>query len=496
MTPVLARRLMVAALALGVLGNWVLRADYWRLGFLLWVSGLAIVALLSTPAGTEADPRRPREHRLLAGSAIAIASLFVLRDAELLYVVDFFALVVVAALIAWRASGRALVAVEPRDAIAGGLGAVATAIAGAPALALRDAAPLRIVPEDRRTLGGVAIGTFVAAPILLIVTALLAQADPLFAGFVENAADLLDAGLVGHIAGILLASWIAAGALRGSLVPILGGIPMPSVLATRVGFPVFAPLLGGLAVLLSAWIGLQVRVLFGGAGYVIATSGVTVAEYARRGFFELIVVAGIVLGSLLVADDLLERGATATRRSFRALGIVLVGLVAVLLTSAVQRLALYVSHFGLTDDRVLALAILVWVAAVLGWFAWTVLREARHRFAPGVLLLSAGWLVALNAANPERRVVETNLRRAEQGKEFDVAYHAKLSGDAVPALVAGAARLGPAREAEVREALRVEWAKRGTGRDDWRAWSLPYLRALRLTSSVPPSGTGPATGAR
>jgi hypothetical protein len=127
----------------------------------------------------------------------------------------------------------------------------------------------------------------------------------------------------------------------------------------------------------------------------------------------------------------------------------------------------------------LALAVLVWVALMLGWFGWTVLRDVRQRFAPGVLVLSAIWLVAFNAANPERIVVETNLRRAELGKEFDTAYHAKLSGDALPSLLAGITRL-PAEQGEaLRAALREQWAARTEARDDWRAWSLPHILGVR-----------------
>jgi hypothetical protein len=96
-----------------------------------------------------------------------------------------------------------------------------------------------------------------------------------------------------------------------------------------------------------------------------------------------------------------------------------------------------------------------------------------------VLVVSAFWLGALNIINPERWVVEHNVRRAEAGMEFDVVYHAKLSGDAVPSLLRAADRLGAERAAELRNAIEMEWAKLKLVRADWRSWSLPYLRAAK-----------------
>jgi hypothetical protein len=227
------------------------------------------------------------------------------------------------------------------------------------------------------------------------------------------------------------------------------------------------------------WIGLQVRTLFGGTPYIAVTTGVTAADYARSGFFELIVIAGIVLAVLLLVDDLLHRDDFAQRRLFHTVGRLLVTLVAAVLVSAVMRLALYLNFYGLSDDRVLALAVLVWVALVLTWFAMTVLRGTRTRFAPGVLVVSALWLGALHIINPERWVVEHNVRRAEAGLEFDVAYHAQLSGDALPSLRRAADRLGAEHAAALRNAVELEWAKRKRERADWRSWSLPYWRATK-----------------
>jgi hypothetical protein len=477
MTPQLARRILALSAVLGLLANWLLKVNSWSAGFVLWVL-LVLGVAFYVEAATESEPTARRDRRILYGTAGALALLLVLRDAESLYAVNFFAFMVVLFLVAWRASGRSLTQLEPRDALIGIGSSVTAAVAGAPTLALRDADAKPMDASTRRSYRGFGIGSLVAAPVLLVVTALLASADPLFAGFVEHTGELLELSLVGDLVFIGAVSWLTAGALRGSLVPVgING----TMFRRELGLPFASvlPLFGGLALLLSAWIGLQVRALFGGAAYVAATADMTVANYARQGFFELIVIAGIVLAALLVADDVLERNAESERKSFRILGQVLVALVGAVLVSAVSRLALYLQFYGLTDDRVLALAVLVWVAIVLTWFALTVLRGQRARFATGVLVLSVIWLGAFNAVNPERRIVETNLRRAEQGMEFDVAYHARLSGDALPALLRGADRLDPAVAAELRAAVKAQWAKRAESRSDWRMWSLPYVLSAR-----------------
>lgn len=485
MTAATARRILPTALALGVLADWLFRAYQPRAGFALWcLAALAAAFLIgrrdpSADTSHEGSHERPREasreRALLIGAAAALVALLVLREASILYALNGFALFVTLLLVAWRALGRPLAQLEPRDALIGGVAAIASVAGGTPTLLLRDAKAEPLGERIRGSYKTFGVGVVVAVPVLLVVTSLLASADPLFAGFVDEVGVLLDTSAAEHIGVTLATAWIAAGALRGSLVPL-------AVDGTRLrktwDLPIstFVPVLGGLALLLSAWIGLQVRAMFGGAAYVTATSGVTVAEYARRGFFELVVIAGIVLAVLLFTDDLLDRGADAARRSFRALGSLLIGLVAATLLSAVMRLSLYLGFYGLTEDRVLALAVLVWVALVLGWFALSVLRGERLRFARGVLLISAVWLGALNAVNPERWIVETNLRRAERGLEFDVAYHARLSADALPALRSASGRLPEAQASALREAVAEEWARRNARRaDDWREWTLPYL---------------------
>lgn len=482
MTPATARLILPMALALGLLADWLFRAHEPRGGFVVWcLAGLGAALLIGRrAAASDAAPAEPAtgrwaERSLLIAAAMGLVLLLVLREAPMLYALNGFGLVVTLLLVAWRSLGRSVAQLEPRDALIGGVAAVASVAGGTPTLLMRDANASALGEQVKGNYKTFGIGAIVALPVLLMVTGLLASADPLFAGFLDEAGALLDTTMAEHIGVTLATAWISAGALRGSLVPLaLDGTRFRKT--WELPLSTFLPALGGLTLLLSAWIGLQVRAMFGGAAYVAATAGVTVAEYARNGFFELIVIAGMVLAVLLVTDDLLVRGAESARRSFRTLGGILIALVAAVLVSALMRLSLYLGFYGLTDDRVMALAVLVWVAAVLGWFAFTVLRGERLRFARGVLAISAVWLGLLNLANPERWVVETNVRRAERGLDFDIAYHATLSADALPALERAAERLGEPRATELRTAVAARWTELNARRaDDWREWTLPYL---------------------
>ncbi len=468
MTPQLARRLLALAAVLGIAADYFLRAGAWRAGFVVWA-----LMVLGVGVTLGHDEAAKGERRMLFAAAGALALLLILRDAPMLYALDFFGFVVVLFLIAWRAHGRPLAQLEPRDALIGVASTVAAGAAGGPMLVVRDSDATKVDEGWRRSAKTFAIGSVAAIPVLFIVSGLLAEADPMYARFLDQIGTVLQLSSVSHALLIVVATWLTAGALRGSVQPVFIDA---SKLRGRLDLPfaAAAPVLGGLCLLLSVWIGLQMRSLFGGTSYIAGASGVTVADYARRGFFELIVIAGIVLAVLLVADDVLDREDGAQRRSFRTWGQLLVALVGAVLISAIMRLALYLDYFGLTDDRVFALAVLVWVALVLVWFSLTVLRGVRMRFAPGVLVISACWLGLLNIANPERWVVELNLRRAEQGQEFDVAYHAQLSGDAIPTLLREVNRLGAERAAEVRAAVTTEWTKRKLHRADWRRWSLPF----------------------
>jgi uncharacterized protein DUF4153 len=87
--------------------------------------------------------------------------------------------------------------------------------------------------------------------------------------------------------------------------------------------------LGALNLLFLAFVVVQFRYLFGGEGLVEERVGLTYAEYARHGFFELVAVSVLVLVVLLAADALVVRSAGRGGRFARLFSAGLVGLVSV-----------------------------------------------------------------------------------------------------------------------------------------------------------------------
>jgi hypothetical protein len=295
--------------------------------------------------------------------------------------------------------------------------------------------------------------------------------DDVFGAF--NVAD----GVL-HLGLSVAYAWLLGGALREMLAaPLrprawLDGPARPRAGALEVGV-----MLVLVDLLFATFVVLQLPYLFGGLAQV---ERLGYAEYARRGFFELVWVAGLALPLLLMALWLV-RGATAGgERRVRWLALALVGLMVVVMASAMQRMWLYVGWFGLTELRVQASACMVWLAIVLGWFVATVLRQRRERFGFGALASGLVMLALLDVLNPDALIVRTNARyghlEGDAGVRFDARAFASLSPDATPAIVEALPQLEPSTRQQVVALLDPRLSG---GVSDWRTFNLSRVLAAQ-----------------
>jgi hypothetical protein len=257
--------------------------------------------------------------------------------------------------------------------------------------------------------------------------------------------------------------------------------PPPALRRVRVGVIEAGVLLGVVNLLFVAFVLVQFRYLFGGAGLVEVTPGLTYAEYARRGFFELVAVALLSLPLLLAADGLLERRTRRDDVVFRTLAGLHIALVFAVMASALYRLRLYQAAYGLTEQRFHATALLVLIAVVLLWFAATVLRGRPRGFAFGAVLAAFTTVAVLHAVNPDAIIARTNVARAQSDvgavTSFDASYVASLSADAVPVLLEALPALPPTAQCAIARRLLRRWPP--DQRLPLRAWNWSAARAQR-----------------
>ncbi len=521
-------RVLEAALLLGVLGDGLLRATPWGLNVLLWAGAivLAVVVLLAN-----------RRRRALSGgghflllSAILFAAAFAWRASLTLNYLAGIALLITLALMAWRArKGRIWLASVTEYALGILAAGINAFISGFPAL-LGDVRWREVAPGVwSRHLKKVALGGVIALPLLLLFGGLLMSADAAFERMIADAVFLTNPQeAFGHIFLALGLAWIAGGFLRGLLlgreVRVVDGravIVSPTqagsgVLETigasvstvqplkaeplRLGIVEVGVTLGLLNLLFLAFVLLQLRYFFGDMALVQESDGLTFAEYYRRGFFELVTVAALVLPLLLIMHWLLRKSNPAHERLFRLLAGAQVFLLFVMMASAVRRMLLYQAVYGLTELRLYTTAFMAWLALVFIWFVATALRGRREHFACGALIAGLLVIMTLHVINPDDLIVRVNVAHARAGRILDVHYVSTLSADAAPALFESLPSLNETDRRIV--AVRLLYNSSLHQRTDWRNWNWARAErqrvvrenadALRAMAAAPPPVIPPA----
>jgi hypothetical protein len=291
-------------------------------------------------------------------------------------------------------------------------------------------------------------GVLIAVPVVAIFAALLSSADLVFAKRLNEFIALFRLEhlpeYIFRAVYILIGAYLLVGvilhAAQKSRDEKLVGEEKPLVPAF-LGFTEAAVVLGAVEALFLAFVVIQFQYFFGGAANIHQfnypnTAGFTYADYARRGFGELVAVAFCSLLLFLGLSGIVKRETPSQRRAFSGLGIGMVVLIAVILASAFQRLLLYEAAYGFTRLRTYTHVFMLWLGVLLAAVVVLEILRRERLFVTAGLLAAIGFAVTLNLLNVDAFIVRQNVGRAPEGKGLDVAYLASLSSDSVPELAA------------------------------------------------------------
>ena len=283
-------------------------------------------------------------------------------------------------------------------------------------------------------------GLLIAVPLAVLVAALLASADPIFASFVRFNLDFGQLAL--DALYVLLAALVMAGLLRIAAAEPLEQVDGP---VWRLGAVEGLVVLAVLDAVFAGFAVAQAIGASGAGGETLRAAGVTYADYARSGFFQLLWVAGITLVALLLFSRITGFTGPKARLAFVLLGELAVAFTLLIVFVAFARLHLYEDAYGFSMLRLYSHIFAGWIALVFLLFAGELagLWSRRRWFLGSVLVTTLVALLALNLANPEAIVVQLNTDHAKATHSLDAQYLVELSTDAVPALLASRTGVDP-----------------------------------------------------
>jgi hypothetical protein len=430
----------------------------------------AVVGAAATAAAARVGTVRMNLDRI--GWGIATLVLFgagALRAAGWLFVLCVLTALVTASLAA--VGGRSL------------FGLVASAVAWPFAVARSLPWTVRGVAALRRSGGGTALraalAVVVAAVLLLIFGSLLASADEAFATVLGKATPDIDAPSVvrwlflfgaGTLGLLGLAYLVAA-------PPDLSGLERPGKPRLR-RMDWLVPVIA-LDVLFAAFVVVQFTVLFGGVDHVLGPDGPDFAEYARRGFWQLLAVTLLTLVVLGVAARWAPRETAADRLLIRVVLGALSVFSLVIVASALYRMHVYEEAYGFTRLRVLVSVCELWLGAIFVMVLAAGVRLRGGWLARAAVASAVAALLGLVALDPDRFIAERNVDRYAESGRIDVWYLSGLSADAVPALD----RLPGNLRTCALERINSDLSRQP---DDWREWNLARWRAREILAADPP----------
>ena len=344
-------------------------------------------------------------------------------------------------------------------------------------------------PFRRVHAGKVLLGLLLAIPVLLVAGAILTSADPIFAQIFQKLSDWLNDLLSRDLPMQLLISLLMLPFVFSFLYSgrshrhVLSAKPddmIPAAHALKIDKTVLITFLSAVNLLYLAFAFVQLAYLTGAFSAALP-EGMTYAEYARSGFFELLGISLLNLALSVLAVKATDRhGLSGRLIRIESLLLVLCSLVQ--WGSAIFRMKMYIDQFGLSQLRFFSTAFMF---LILVLFAFIVIREFRPAFPlfKAFAIAAVVGLLLVNHANSDAVITRTNIRHYQKYGQIDTAYLRNLSNSAVPGLL----KLVDVEDKNVSYFVAENLLSRYsdlTSEDDFNSWQWTTVSSLRAKNQI------------
>jgi hypothetical protein len=280
----------------------------------------------------------------------------------------------------------------------------------------------------------VAIGMLISIPVLLVVMKLLMSADTEFERLVGGIPDwflVIDGESVARLVIILFCTCAFFAYMQVLLKKHIKVVEHQKEFQLgQLDAVIAITVLAIINIVYILFTIVQFKYFFSGT----LQGNFTYAEYARKGFFELLFVTLINLFILVFVLTFVNWAIGSVKRLMQIMLTVLILASSVMLCSAFLRLGLYEDAYGFTITRVLAHSFMIFLTVI---FAYTLVKiwigklSLFHFYFISFLL----YYTAISSINIDSIVVKENIARYETSGKIDVQYLDSMSYTGINGLI-------------------------------------------------------------
>jgi len=286
---------------------------------------------------------------------------------------------------------------------------------------------------SKKTAGKALVGFLCAVPVLLVVMPLLVASDDAFQGMMEK--------LFANTAAILVKTVFGVGL---SVLAVSYGFSLKAGRTAKLKPGTFAGIenvyiisfLSAISACYLLYLFSQLAYFFSAFQGFLPDGELTYAQYARKGFFEMCVIAVINLVLVFLSLLLAKKQDGKVCRWIKLAATFIAVFTLIIIATAVSKMVLYIDAFGMTVLRVTTSAFMVFLSVV---FVTVILRIYLAKInIVKVALVTAGCIVlTLGVVNVNAACAEYNYESYRLGKldTVDVEALYNLGDEGIPYLV-------------------------------------------------------------
>lgn len=262
----------------------------------------------------------------------------------------------------------------------------------------------------------VILGIVISIPLVIVVLFLLMSADAVFENVFDkmfenlNIFTLIGDGILSSILFVvvffcayMLLSFLSNYNVNGTKKETEGGEPIIAITVCAI-----------LSVIYVLFCGIQVVYLFiGSKASFTLPNGMTYAQYAREGFFQLLFVCIINLILVLVGIYLFRES-----KILKVFLCIITSCTYIMIASSAMRMLLYIQYKYLTFLRVFVLWALLVIALVMIGVMITIFKKDFNFFKYSTIVVTCLYLV-LSFARVDYFVAKVNIDNMEKETQYD-----------------------------------------------------------------------------